>query len=312
MAAAIPARGLDLALPSNARQTARTEAAPDSYVLAKAPFANGSLPTQTIEGRVSRSAWRVEAQGITTLQLLAPLRGQLQADGFEILFECEAADCGGFDFRYGLEVFAEPAMHVDLFDFRYLAARRGADGSASDYVALLVSRSSAAGFIQITTVSPPGRDGPKTSTGATPVRPPPLPGSATPTTVSHPDQPLDRALLEQGRAVLSDLTFETGSSALGDGAFASLTALADFLKADPARRIALVGHTDAVGSLTNNIALSKRRAASVLERLVSAHDVPRNQLAAEGMGYLAPLTTNLTAEGREQNRRVEAILLNTD
>ncbi|MCR9113710.1 MAG: OmpA family protein, partial [Rhodobacteraceae bacterium] len=39
---------------------------------------------------------------------------------------------------------------------------------------------------------------------------------------------------------------------------------------------------------------------------------PRQQLEAGGMGYLSPLTTNLTPEGREANRRVEAVLLNTE
>ena len=92
----------------------------------------------------------------------------------------------------------------------------------------------------------------------------------------------------------------------------SLQALAAFLRADPARRVTLVGHTDTVGALDRNIALSKRRAASVLERLVSAHGVPRAQIAAEGMGYLAPIASNLTPEGREANRRVEVVLLNTE
>lgn len=308
--AAAPARAVDLALPGNARETAREDATPDSLTLATGPFAGGALPALTLEGAVSRAAWRVEAQGITTLQLLAPLRDQLASAGFETLFECEAASCGGFDFRYSLAVFPAPAMHVDLFDFRYLSARRGPD-QAAEHVALLVSRSASAGFIQIVAVAPSGPGGLSTSTGGAPTRP--ASGAATPT----PQQPgtslpLATRLESQGRAVLSDLTFETGSSSLGEGRFASLADLAAFLKADPSRRVALVGHTDTVGSLDGNIALSKRRAASVLERLVSAHGAPRAQLEAEGMGYLAPLATNLTAAGREANRRVEVILLNTE
>jgi OOP family OmpA-OmpF porin len=75
--------------------------------------------------------------------------------------------------------------------------------------------------------------------------------------------------------------------------------------------VALVGHTDAQGTLDNNIALSKKRATSVLNRLVEKHGVDANQLTAEGMGYLSPIASNLSAEGREANRRVEAVLLNT-
>ena len=84
------------------------------------------------------------------------------------------------------------------------------------------------------------------------------------------------------------------------------------MRDNPVARIALVGHTDAVGALDGNIALSKRRAASVLERMVSAHGVPRERMDAEGMGYLSPVAPNTTPEGREANRRVEVILLNTE
>ncbi|MEZ5716440.1 MAG: OmpA family protein [Paracoccaceae bacterium] len=308
------ARALDLSLPGNARETADRASSPDSYGIATGPYAGGALPLTDAEGAVNRSAWRIEAQGITTLQLLAPLRAQLTEAGFTPIFECEAAACGGFDFRYGLDVFPEPAMHVDLFDYRYLSARRAGEDGTADYVALLISRSANAGFVQIATVTPPGAAAPRTAASGTPARrPQTAPATGTAGTARPGDTaPLAERLLSEGHAVLADLTFETGSSSLGAGDFASLAALADFLKDDPARRVALVGHTDAVGALDTNIALSKRRAASVLERLAGDYGIPRGQLTAEGMGYLSPVTTNLTAEGREQNRRVEAVLLNTD
>jgi OOP family OmpA-OmpF porin len=299
----IPSRAIDLALPGNARETARSEASPESHALAIGPVENGTLQTLVVEGRVSRAAWRIEAQGITTLQLLQPLRDQLTKAGFTLLFECEASACGGFDFRYQLDVFAEPDMHVDLFDFRYLAARGAAVEGDAEHVAILISRNASAGFIEIAQIVPPGGAAPK----ATPSGAPTTTGVKVPAT----SLPLTRQLEDTGHAVLSDLAFETGSSSLGAGTFASLDALAAFLLADPARRIALVGHTDAVGALDNNIALSKRRAASVLERLVKVYNVPRTQLEAGGMGYLSPIASNLTQEGRELNRRVEAVLLNT-
>ena len=302
------ASAFDLTLPGNARETARRDSSPDAYALASAPFGDGTLPTIIAEGAITRTAWRIEVQGITTLQLLTPLREQLRAEGFDIVFECQALACGGFDFRYQLEVFPAPDMHVDLFDYRYLSAQRTSQTGAKDYAAILVSRSSSAGFIQITAITPPGQTAPVTkSTGSSVQNPSAAAGNLADNTV-----PLATNLESNGHVILGDLAFETGSAALGAGDFASLDALAEFLSQDPNRRVALVGHTDAVGSLDGNIGLSKRRAASVLERLVSAHGVSRNQLAAEGMGYLAPVTTNLTAEGRELNRRVEAVLINTE
>ncbi|WP_316299276.1 OmpA family protein [Aliisedimentitalea sp. MJ-SS2] len=299
----------ELSLPGNARETTRDDTSPDAHTLATAGFADGAMPLATVEGAVSRAAWRIDVQGITTLQLVSPLRDQLREEGFDILFECEAATCGGFDFRYRLEVFPAPHMHIDLFDYRYLAASRGAGTGAAEHVTILASRSSSAGFVQITTITPPGKMAPVTNTTGSSVRTKP---TSTTTTDPGTDLPLAEQLERRGHAILGDLAFETGSSALGAGDFTSLAELAGFLSADPNRRVALVGHTDAVGALAGNIALSKRRAASVLERLVSAHGVPRGQLDAEGMGYLSPVTTNLTPEGRDQNRRVEAVLLNTE
>jgi len=122
---------------------------------------------------------------------------------------------------------------------------------------------------------------------------------------------LAQSLEDQGRFILSGLVFETGSAQLGNAIFGSLQDLADYLIANPDRTVALVGHTDFVGSLDGNIALSKRRAGSVLERLVTTYDIPRHQLDAQGMGYLSPVASNLTEEGRETNRRVEVIITST-
>ena len=60
------------------------------------------------------------------------------------------------------------------------------------------------------------------------------------------------------------------------------------------------------------VAGADSRAGSVLERLVSAHGVSRRQLDAQGMGYLAPIASNLTPQGREANRRVEVIITSTE
>ncbi|MEZ5675143.1 OmpA-OmpF porin, OOP family [Thalassovita litoralis] len=294
-------QALALELPPASRPLADQSSAVDSYALPLGPFANGIIPSQQLEGAVTRQSWQVISQGLTSLQLFAPLRSQLEQEGYQILYECGGSECGGFDFRFTTEVLPAPNMHVDLTDFRFLSATKG-DG---DHLSLLVSRTDSAGFVQLIRVTGPDADpATLTTTGQS------LPDTI-PTTTSATPVPLAQALSTQGHAALSDLTFETGSSALGAGPFASLQDLATFLRADPNRRIALVGHTDAVGSLDNNMALSKRRAAAVLERLVTAYDIPRTQMEAEGMGYLSPVAPNQTDAGREANRRVEVVLLNT-
>ena len=74
-------------------------------------------------------------------------------------------------------------------------------------------------------------------------------------------------------------------------------------------RIALVGHTDNIGGLDGNIALSVSRAQAVRERLITQYAISPDRLEARGMGYLSPHTTNTTEAGREANRRVEAVVL---
>ncbi len=73
-------------------------------------------------------------------------------------------------------------------------------------------------------------------------------------------------------------------------------------------RFKVAGHTDSQGSDEYNYRLSERRAASVV-RYLTAGGITRDRLVSEGHGEIAPIATNRTAYGRQQNRRVEFILL---
>ncbi|MFC6587568.1 OmpA family protein [Sulfitobacter pacificus] len=55
--------------------------------------------------------------------------------------------------------------------------------------------------------------------------------------------------------------------------------------------------------------MSRARARSVRQRLIDGYGVSAARLDAEGMGYLAPVASNIDEAGREQNRRVEVVLL---
>ena len=295
------AQAFDVSLPAGSRLIAERDTALDSYRLPTGPWDLGSVPAVEIEGRVDRQVWRVDSAAITTLQLLDPLRKQVEDAGYEILFECADSVCGGFDFRFEIEVIPAPNMYVDIRDYRFLAARDGARA-----VSLLVSRSRTAGYVQIISVAP-------TSDAPLQVRDAAAPAQPDVAPVAVPvAEGFDQQLMETGRVALLNLEFATGTATLGDRTYPVLSELADFLRARPGARVALVGHTDAVGALGDNIALSRRRAQSVLDRLVSEYEVNPAQLAAEGMGYLAPIASNLTRDGRELNRRVEVILLSLE
>lgn len=308
--AALAAPPILLTLPQGANVSAAREAPASSLEFLTGPWNDGAAPSKRLEGNRADTAWRLRANQATTLQILAPLRAQIEAEGYSILFECESEACGGFDFRYALDILPEPEMHVDLADFRYLAARKG-----DAYVGLMVSRSSESGFVHLSTMQAEEITlaQPRNELTALP-HPPAI---LTPGGVAMPDAPaatgaqLGAALEAQGALALEDLVFESGSAELGAGEFASLKALAAYLRAESGAMVALVGHTDATGSLEGNIALSERRAEAVRARLIEGYGAPAAQLSSEGAGWLAPRATNLTPEGREKNRRVEAVLTST-
>lgn len=293
-----------LELPQNATRSAQEVEQLASYRLPIGPYQQDRVETIWAEGALTRQAWQLQSEGITTLQLLAPLRDQLVEQGYDILFECEADSCGGFEFRYDTQVMPEPEMHVDLGDYRFLSAQR-TDTDTPEYISLMVSRSALRGFVQVTHVGPELLVEP-TAVSASTKSPDPLIGSD-----ALQSAPLNEQLQLAGRAILQDLYFETGSSTLSDGSYASLASLAAYLSAHPDATIALVGHTDAEGGLDGNIALSRKRAQSVMQRLVDAHGIPAAQVEAEGVGFLAPVASNQTDTGRTQNRRVEVIITST-
>lgn len=293
-ALAQPATSLSLEFSGPSTVSAERQEVLGSYRLPIGPFADGKVATKLTEGRLEQKVWQLQSPGTTTLQLIAPLRQQLTEAGFRILFECETAACGGFDFRYGIEVLPEPDMHVDLGDFRFLSAERA--GTAPEYLSLMISRSATLSFVQMTRVG-----------GAEPT---PLKVTASAVT-TVPAATLAETIEAGGAVVLEGLIFGAGSADLAAGDLPSLTALAAYMKAHPDRAITLVGHTDAAGSLGPNVALSKERAQAVRQRLIEVYGIPAGQIGAEGVGYLAPRFSNLTEEGRARNRRVEAMLTAT-
>ena len=302
-----PAHALTLELPAPVIAEETRREVPGSYALPIAPFDGQSLPVRSVEGAVDQRAYQLDAPGLTTLALLAPLREQIIAAGYTVVLDCDARSCGGFDFRFGTEILPEPDMHVDLGDFRFLSAERG-----DEAVSVLVSRSALTGYVQITRVTAaPLPDAPPETTD----RPQPVIDLDVEAERGLGEMPSDgqigAALDELGTAILGDLVFASGSASLAEGDYASLAAVAAWLEANPDATIALVGHTDASGSLAANVALSERRAEAVAQVLIDRYGADRARITAEGVGFLAPRASNRTEEGRQKNRRVEVVVTST-
>lgn len=106
----------------------------------------------------------------------------------------------------------------------------------------------------------------------------------------------------------SGILFDFDSAALRAEARENLSTLAESLSDYPQTDVLIVGHTDAIGSDAYNQELSRRRAGaavSYLQRL----GVPGERLRREGRGESEPIASNDTASGRQQNRRVEVVIV---
>jgi outer membrane protein OmpA-like peptidoglycan-associated protein len=108
---------------------------------------------------------------------------------------------------------------------------------------------------------------------------------------------------------LSDILFDTGKATLLPGTQSKLTQLAKILSTYTDRKIVVEGHTDNVGGDAFNLQLSEARAESVRNALIE-NGVSPDLISAVGFGKAKPVASNETASGRQQNRRVEVVVLN--
>lgn len=108
-----------------------------------------------------------------------------------------------------------------------------------------------------------------------------------------------------------DLLFAVDSAALSGSIVGDLRDVAGSLLRYPNSRIEVVGHTDNTGNASYNQDLSQRRANAVTSVLIQ-NGVPSGRVAAYGRGENSPVASNLTPDGRAQNRRVEIFIRPTN
>lgn len=103
---------------------------------------------------------------------------------------------------------------------------------------------------------------------------------------------------------LRDVNFEFNKATLTPDSRSVLDGIAKSLAGQPTMEIRIEGHTDSIGTDAYNLRLSKARAASVRDYLIS-RGVTASRLSSEGFGESRPVADNGTDEGRAMNRRVE-------
>ena len=107
-----------------------------------------------------------------------------------------------------------------------------------------------------------------------------------------------------GLVMPGNITFDTNKSNIKPNFYSTLNKVAQTLTEDNKSGILVTGYTDSTGNDSINIPLSQARAQSVASYLAS-QGVSTTRINAQGHGAANPIASNATAEGREQNRRVE-------
>jgi len=125
--------------------------------------------------------------------------------------------------------------------------------------------------------------------------------------VAKPENVLEKQLTQEKRAVTYGIYFDFNRDTLKPESEPVLKEIAQAMTNNPEWKLTVEGHTDNIGGDPYNLDLSRRRAASVKQALVSQYNIAPDRLLTSGFGASRPIETNDTLEGRARNRRVELV-----
>jgi OOP family OmpA-OmpF porin len=116
-------------------------------------------------------------------------------------------------------------------------------------------------------------------------------------------------LLTEGKFVTHGILFDVNSDRIKPESYGALKDIAAVLTENADVKVRIVGHTDADGDDASNLALSKKRAASVRAALADTFGIAADRMETDGKGESQPAGPNTTAAGKANNRRVEFVKL---
>jgi outer membrane protein OmpA-like peptidoglycan-associated protein len=263
----------------------------DGYVLPLGPVQDkrrGPGQAQNLEGRVTRIHYRAP-EGRAALEVFRNYEQSLRGAGFETLYQCENQGCGR-DLSPALG--APQIMNFHDKDQKYIAARLSR-ASGDVYVSVFTASAYSVG----------GANKNRVFTQLDVVETVPM---KTGQVIVDADA-MAREIAANGRVALYGIYFDTGKAETKPESEPALEEIAKLMKQDATLKLLVVGHTDTAGDFDYNLDLSRRRAQSVVQALVTGHRVPAARLKSWGVGYAAPVASNSAEAGRSKNRRVELV-----
>jgi len=143
---------------------------------------------------------------------------------------------------------------------------------------------------------------------APPAAPAPEPAPAVEEPKPAPVEPKAKAPV----AMSLKVQFATGKSDIQPKYRGEIEKVAEFMKQNPEATVVIEGHTDNAASKAYNMTLSQSRADSVKDYLVKEFGIDASRINAVGYGSTKPIASNATKEGRQKNRRVNAVFGNVN
>ncbi len=276
----------------------------DEYRLALGPAVwnedgSSKVPQEqaNLQGLITRILYRGPKER-STLEILANYQEALEDAGFEVLFQC-GSDCGN---NYSALLYGPMEMRIrssdtsgsafDLpQDLRYLAARYQ-DSDRTVHVSLMTAFDN--GFSELS---------------KTPVTLLEIieSGSMETGMVTVDADAMGKGIDTDGHMAIYGVLFDTGSATIKPESSPVLAEIAKLLQVRPSLNLLVVGHTDNQGTFELNMNLSAARANSVSRYLSEQNGIDSTRLQSAGVGYLAPVASNDTPDGRARNRRVELV-----
>ena len=274
----------------------------DEFILPLGPIVNKAgklVPREqaVLEGQITRILYRGPDER-SSLEIIRNYQSALESAGFEVLYSC-SSDCGR---NFSVLLYGPMEMRImntrtsgSAFDIpqdvRYLAAKMS-DAKRTVNVSILTAFDNGFGKLSKRPVTLLEIIESKTmDTGM----------------VKVDAEAIGKGIDATGHMAIYGVLFDTNSAKIKPESAPVLAEIAKLLQSRPSLKILVVGHTDKQGAYEYNINLSSQRSNSVARYLSEKHDIDPDRMRSAGVGFLAPVATNDTPDGRTKNRRVELV-----
>jgi len=243
-----------------------------------------------IEGKVTKIRYEIPV-GRSSLEVFRNYEETMKSGGFEIVYQCSDQSCfeGKLNDPYllGQQIDTDNGVTTLYFDHARYMLIKMATSEGDIYASILTGQYQQQITAFVLVVETKAMESGKIEVMKA--------------------AEMAKAIKDNRKVNIYGILFDTDKHNLRKESKLTLDEIASLLTDQPDLRLEIVGHTDDQGAAAYNLALSQRRAASVVSALTLSYGIAPDRLSASGAGLTQPVASNDTAEGQAKNRRVELV-----